>query len=838
MYRQAQQRANPYSVCMRHHLLPATIVLLATLPLAFGEPDTMHTTPATAEHAHTNRLAEQTSPYLLQHAHNPVNWYPWGPEAFAEAKRRQVPILVSVGYSTCYWCHVMERESFENETTAKIMNDRFVCIKVDREERPDVDDIYMAAVQLMTGSGGWPMNVWLTPPSADGTDPGLKPFYAGTYFPPEPKYGRPSFTQVCENLSEAWKTQNPQVLEQADRVTQAVREHLTADSESVRLDGRTVGMAVDGLLRMHDATHGGFGDAPKFPQPVYPMLLLEVMDQIEPEAQREKATDAVRKTLDAMALGGVYDQVGGGFHRYSTDAEWLVPHFEKMLYDNGQLATLYAKNYRKNKDEFDARIAKDICNYVLREMTLADGRFTSAQDAEVDSKEGLNYLWQASDLDVLVEREALTKDDAAFVLRVLGMAGGPNFQDPHHPEEPRRIILNMPQRHDALMAELSMDRSAFDEQLTHVRKVMLTERMTRKQPGLDDKVIVSWNALMIAGLANTAGATLERRYYDAAAQAARSILSTMRADDGGLLRTSRGDSVGTIPAFFEDYAFMVHALVALDIAATTFNDQQSAWRAQAVALSNEAKTRFGDGPLQAMMYDTLPGQSDLLVRQRSTRDGAVPSAISIWINAHIDLFELSGERQHLEYAIACLGAISKEIEANPMACVNSVRALHRLLEHDGSLPDKLGAEPITKPVDSPVAIHAAVERIAVPKTGAARLPIRIEIEDVQFHINAARIDPKLEELGMQPLTVSLVGGTGYTLELAFPKGKDFEGPLIGDDFPPLQVYQGAIEGAIVVSRTDEAITGRPRIALTYQVCSESVCFNPMTVELDVELFIK
>lgn len=792
--------------------------------------------PAALEHAHTNYLARQTSPYLLQHAHNPVDWHAWGPEAFAEARRRQVPILVSIGYSTCYWCHVMERESFEDEATASVMNERFVCIKVDREERPDVDDIYMSAVQLMTGSGGWPLNAWLTPPSADGSDPGLKPFYAGTYFPAVPKYGRPSFTQVCTSLSDAWVNQREQVLEQAERVTQAVREHLSTEAESVRLDGRTVALAVDGLLRMHDPAHGGFGGAPKFPQPALAMYLLDVLEQVEPEAQRDKARAALRTTLDAMALGGMYDQVGGGFHRYSTDAMWLVPHFEKMLYDNGLLASLYAKSHLQTRDAFDARIAKDVCDYVLREMTLPDGRFSSAQDAEVDAREGLNYLWVDGDLAGLVARGVLSTDEAAFARRVLGIEGGANFQDPHHPEEPRRTVLSMPERHEALAAEMGMTLATFDARLAHVREVMLRERMTRKQPGLDDKVIVSWNALMIAGLADTAHATLERRYYDAAARAARAIVTTMRGADGLLLRTSRGDTLGTIPAFFEDYACMLRALLALDVAAKAVNDHEARWRDQAVELAEEAKALFSDGPLQAVLYDTRPGQSDLLVRQRSTSDGAMPSAISVWINAHVDLFELTGERRHLEYAIACLGGISQEIKANPVGCVNSTRALHRLLEHDGSLPDKLGAiEPSGAPVDSPVTILAATERLVVAKAEPARLAIRIAIEGAQYHINAAAIDPALEAIGLQALRAMIVGGTGYTAELAMPKGTVLDGPLVGDDLPALLVYAGSTEGAVVVRRTDEVIAGRPRIALTYQVCSDSACFQPITVELDVEL---
>ncbi|HVZ94640.1 MAG TPA: DUF255 domain-containing protein, partial [Phycisphaerales bacterium] len=400
-----------------------------------------------------NLLSRETSPYLLQHAHNPVPWMPWGPAAFDEARRRDVPIFLSIGYSTCYWCHVMERESFEDEAIGRALGEHFVCIKVDREERPDVDDIYMTAVQLMTRRGGWPMSVWLTPPGAkDTNDTGLEPFYAGTYFPAEPRHGMPSLPQLVEGISEAWKSNRAQVLEQASSIADAIREQLAHRADPAPIGEKQIAQAVSQLLRLYEPNHGGFGRAPKFPQPVFLEFLLDARRAITDPAALASIDRAVRHTLDAMALGGLLDQLGGGFHRYSTDEKWLVPHFEKMLYDNAQLASIYARAYAIGKDEFDARILRRTLDYVLREMTDPEtGAFFSAQDAEVDGREGLNYLWTREELAA-----ALGGEEAAFASWVYGLDGGPNFRDPHHHDEPARNVLFLRARPEVLSRERAM----------------------------------------------------------------------------------------------------------------------------------------------------------------------------------------------------------------------------------------------------------------------------------------------------------------------------------------------------------------------------------------------
>jgi len=800
---------------------------------------------------HRNRLKGSVSPYLLQHAGNPVDWWPWGPEAFAEAARRQVPIFLSIGYSTCYWCHVMERESFEDEETAHQMNSDFVCIKVDREERPDVDEIYMAAVQLLTRSGGWPMSVWLTPPQSEESrlvpqgEPGsngygLKPFYAGTYFPPRPAHGRPSFREVLRNIADAWQNQTASVLEQAEKVTQAIDVHLGQEEGSVRLDSREVGLGIEGVLRIYDRTNGGFGGAPKFPQPVFTKLLMEVVGDINEPANQTATKQAIRHTLDRMAIGGMYDHLGGGFHRYSVDERWLVPHFEKMLYDNGQLASLYARSYKDHRDAFDLRVATGICDYVLREMTSDEGPFFSAQDAEVNSREGENYVWTPEQI-----REALTDtladtDDADWAIKVFGLDRGPNFQDPHHPNDDPVNVLFLADRPDKVAASMGLSLDDFEQRFEKVRKPLLASRDQRDQPGLDDKIIVSWNGLMIAGLADTAAVaeTSEdaERYLDAAERAARWILSHMRSESGELSRIARAGTVTDAPAQLEDYAMLASGLIALDHACRLRNRMDSDWLSEADRLVETAIERFGSGHLGADLHDTPEGLSDLIIRPRSAFDGAMPSGVATMLHVLIDLHQATGARKRLEYAEAVLASISRSIKASPIATIESTRALYRLLAIDGSLPDKLGDEAEeagSTAIESPVEIMAATDRVTVTKADPGQVQIRIEIGE-GFHINAADLPQEVREIGLLPLRVGMTGGSGVEAELRFPPGKPYPGSAFTNLPEPL-VYSGAVEGTLVLRRTGEPLSGRPIAVGTYQVCADDRCFAPLTVELDLAI---
>jgi len=783
------------------------------------------------ESAHKpNKLANETSPYLLQHAHNPVQWMPWGEEAFEEARTRNVPIFLSIGYSTCYWCHVMERESFESEEIAAVMNERFVCIKVDREERPDVDDIYMSATQLISGGGGWPMSVWLTPPGADGeTDNGLKPFFAGTYYPAESRPGMPpSFPELLTNISDIWNNTPEQIVGQANRVADEVSSRLVEqNTKPVRIDTTQIQAAIGQLVNIYDREHGGFGRAPKFPQSVFSEMLFEVRDVIADPAVRNTVNTALKHTLDRMATGGMYDQIGGGFHRYSTDEKWLVPHFEKMLYDNGQLASLYALSAALTGDAYHAQVCADILNYVSREMTSEGGAFFSAQDAEVNAREGLNYLWTEAQID-----DALNEDDAAFARRAFGIDRGTNFRDPHYPQDGPKNVIFLPARPDALATEMDMQTADFLGRLTEVRNSLYDIRAEREQPRLDDKVITSWNGLMIKGFADAALALRNIDYLKSAERAADNIYTTMRAGDGSLYRTSRNGQVGP-PAFLEDYSFFISGLLAMHRTSAAFGEANPDHLARARALTEIAIQNFSDEDTGAF-FDTLPDQADLFVRTRTTYDGATPSGQSVMLHNLIDLYSITSDKEHLDRAVSLLGSMSRDVLSSPLACVNSVRGLQRLLRIDADIPERFGP-PIDSPrpaedVESPVKILTTGERITVPKTGTVTLPVRIEI-DAAFHINAH--EPGIG--GLQGLTVAIAGGTGIKATASYPDGDAYEGSAIPEELGKLLVHAGVIEFDVALSQTDEPREGRPLLIVTYQVCSDTACYQPLTVELDIAL---
>ncbi|MCC6968750.1 MAG: thioredoxin domain-containing protein, partial [Phycisphaerales bacterium] len=436
-----------------------------------------------------NRLARESSPYLLQHAHNPVDWWSWGPDAFADARRREVPILLSIGYSTCYWCHVMERECFEQDDVAALMNERFVCIKLDREEYPAVDDAYMTAVQMTTGRGGWPLNVCIEPRT-------LKPFWGGTYFPRQPRHGLPSWPEVLTRLSDAWRGDRAGVEAQAERIASAVREHMEGAGQPVDIGHREISEAIGRLLQTFDRVHGGFGGAPKFPQPAFLELLLDVRPLAGDDSTGDAIDQALRTTLERMAMGGVFDQVGGGFHRYSVDERWLVPHFEKMLYDNASLAAVYARAAARLSDPYFSTIARRVIEYLRREMQLPDGMFASAQDAEVDAREGKSYVWTPEEL-----AQALDPGDSTFAARIYGLDAEPNFRDPHHPDEPAAFVLALQARPERLANDLGASVAALQDRIARINQQLLEGRGRRPQPGRDDKAITSWNGMAISALA-------------------------------------------------------------------------------------------------------------------------------------------------------------------------------------------------------------------------------------------------------------------------------------------------------------------------------------------------
>ena len=773
-----------------------------------------------------NHLQHETSPYLLQHANNPVDWYPWGEEAFAEARRRGVPIFLSIGYATCYWCHVMERESFEKEELAGQLNAAFVAIKVDREERPDIDEIYMAATQLMTGRGGWPMSCFLEPEH-------LRPFWCGTYFPDTPRSGMPSFSQVLTGMATAWNEHHDEVITQAEKVAQAVREQLATKRTPVPVADSQVQGAIEQLMRSFDRIQGGFGSAPKFPQPVYLEFLLDARGNVADDATRDAVDHAIRFTLDRMAVGGMHDQVGGGFHRYSTDATWTVPHFEKMLYDNAQLAMVYAWAARLYDDDYYRRVVRTTLDYVLREMTNpqvpgAEG-FYSAQDAEVDHKEGLNYLWTKDQFKKVLD------GDAAWASEVYGLDAGTNFKDPHHPDEPPRNVLRLTARPDALARAQGLTTAEFLDRLDKVNAALLKVRMTRKQPLTDDKVLAAWNGLMIRAL--VAGTELlgDPKYQQAALAAARFIIEQMHDPEGNLLRSYRNRKAHTL-AFLEDHGPLIRALIALhrarpDDGGDGFNALDAARE-----LAERAHAAFADDT--GTYFDTRKDQSDLFVRARSAYDGAMPSGSSMMLHALIDEYRQTPEDETAARAGGLLASLSGDIGRSPVGAIHSTDALLRMLiEPDDALRaqvDRIGAAKTATPpppVKSPVKVFSDVEQVEVTPETPGVVQVELRIDD-GYHIVAAKPGPGGQDL--IPLRAGLISGQGVAVYADYPEGEPY-----GEN-GEIRVHKGIVKFTVAIEAAPGVGVdpGDPVLGITYQVCTDTECLEPTTVPLDIKIKVK
>ncbi len=609
------------------------IVVTAFIIIVASTPPREKRMPAvTGTSKHTNRLINETSPYLLQHAHNPVHWYPWGPEAFELAKKQDKPIFLSIGYSTCHWCHVMEEESFENELIAKIMNEHFVSIKVDREQRPDVDQIYMNAVQIMTGSGGWPLSVFLTP---DG-----KPFYGGTYFPPKDMYGRVGFERVLLSIAEAWKTRRSELVNSAGKLND-VLANLIGPANEAELSPQIFEAAFDYFRNVFDSTTGGFGAAPKFPQPTNLSLLLGYWYR----TADTQALRMVEKTLDAMAKGGIYDHIGGGFHRYTTDARWLVPHFEKMLYDQALISKVYLQAYQITKNQDYARIAREVFDYVLRDMTDAHGGFYSAEDADSEGKEGTFYLWDPQQLAAI-----LNQDQAKIFTAYYGVTQKGNFEE-------NKTILNITTSIKQLEKKFKKDHSTLLNILRTARGKVFDERSKRIRPHRDDKVITAWNGLMISSLAYGGTVLQEERYTDAAARAAKFILSTLR-QNSRLMRYYRDGRTVEL-AFLDDYAFMIMAL--LDLYEATFDPQ---WLIEAKDLSEQMIKLFGDNKAGGFFF-TGHDSEKLITRTKPSSDGAIPSGNAVAALALLKLGRLTMNQHFTDQGSKVLKAFSQQLKQSP-----------------------------------------------------------------------------------------------------------------------------------------------------------------------------
>jgi uncharacterized protein len=605
-----------------------------------------------------NALAAETSPYLRQHADNPVAWLPWGPRAHALARELDRPLLVSIGYSSCHWCHVMERESFEDERTAELMNESFVCVKVDREERPDVDALYMEAVQAMTGHGGWPLNVFLTPEQL--------PFYGGTYFPPQPRQGMPAWTQVLQAIVEAWAEHSEEIRAGGERL----REHL---SDAARLrpsagapSERALDDALDNLRASYDERNGGFGGAPKFPQASVIELMLCRASAAPADPRAATARDMALRTLAAMAAGGICDQLGGGFHRYAVDATWTVPHFEKMLYDNALLARAYLHGARLASDADLERVCRQTLDWLLREMRGPEGGFYAALDADSDGGEGRFYVWTVEEL-----RRALGADaDAAIAW--LGASERGNFTDPHDP----RPGLNVLTARGPLPP---------GEQRERIRSRLLAVRAERARPGLDDKRLTSWNALAIAALAD-AGATLaEDRYLQAAIACGEFVLDRLRDGHGRLLRTYSGDEA-RLGGYLEDHAYMLEAMLVLFEATC-----EERWLERARELAEQIVARFAD-PEHGGFFTTAADSEELIARRKDVEDTPIPSGNASAALGLLRLWQLTGEVELQRRADSALALLADVAPRHPTAFGHLLQAMHWRLAP---------ARPVACPVPGP-----------------------------------------------------------------------------------------------------------------------------------------
>ncbi len=595
---------------------------------------------------HSNRLKNEQSPYLLQHADNPVDWYPWGEEAFEKARRENKPILLSIGYSTCHWCHVMEHESFEDEDVAKLMNETFVSIKVDREERPDIDNIYMTVCQMLSKGGcGWPLNVFMTPDK--------KPFFAATYIPRESRYGRAGMMELVPKIKMAWEKDNENILNSADNITAALKKatDVSKGTEGKELSTKTLDTAYSQLLRNFDEENGGFGRSPKFPTPHNHLFLLRYWKR----TGDGQALDMVQKTLDEMRLGGMYDHVGFGFHRYSTDPNWLVPHFEKMLYDQAMLAMAYTEAYQATGKKEYENTAREIFTYVLRDMTSPQGGFYSAEDADSEGEEGKFYVWTEEEL-----KQTLGDKEAELVITTFNTSKSGNFAEEAGGHKTGANILHLKKPLSQIASSYDITEEEFNQRIEKARVTLFSEREKRIHPYKDDKILTDWNGLMIAALAKAGRVFNEAVYTDAAKRGADFILKDMRDDQGKLLHRYREGKAG-ITANVDDYAFLIWGL--LELYESTFDIE---YLKSAISLQNQMDKGFWDDKYGGY-YFTSNDAEELISRQKEIYDGAIPSGNSVAGLNLLKLARITGNVGYEEKAAKLGKAFSETIERGPMA---------------------------------------------------------------------------------------------------------------------------------------------------------------------------
>ena len=674
-------------------------ILALTWLVTLTHTVTEQAAPAALEH--TNRLAHEKSPYLLQHAHNPVDWYPWGEEAFAKARRENKPIFLSVGYSTCHWCHVMAHESFESEEVAAIMNREFVNIKVDREERPDVDRVYMTFVQATTGGGGWPMSVWLTPD--------LKPFVGGTYFPPDDRYGQPGFKNVLQRLAAAWKQDHEKIAGQGTKIIEALREAQTAESGAAeRIDTKILDAAYEQFSRSFDARDGGFGSAPKFPRPVTLNFLSRFYARNPSSEAGKRALEMDLVTLRKIAAGGMHDHLGGGFHRYSVDRYWHVPHFEKMLYDQGQLAVAYLDAFQITQDRQFESVARDILDYVARDMTSKEGGFFSAEDADSlfehgkpGHGEGVFYVWTKKEID------AALGDAAEIFIFHYGVQSHGNASEGSDPQDEFRGKNILIERHTIAEAAHHFRKSAdtVHDLLKQSREKLFVIRSKRPRPHLDDKIIAAWNGLMISAYARAAQVIDEPRYLESATRAAAFIRTRLWDESKKTLYRSYRDGRSDVEGFADDYAFVTQGL--LDLYGASFDIE---WLKFAIEL-HETQDRLFFDEKSGGYFSTSGKDTSVVLRMKDDNDSAEPAASSVAALNLLRLAQIRGEKQWQERAERTIGAFHTTLSRFPSAMPQMLVAL----DFSASKPRQIV---IAGKKDAPEtkALLAEVHRHFLPKT--------------------------------------------------------------------------------------------------------------------------
>jgi uncharacterized protein YyaL (SSP411 family) len=801
----------------------ASLAALTAALFVAGNPVRAADPPPGDKPRPSNRLAQESSPYLLQHAHNPVDWYPWGPEAFARAKKEGKLVFLSIGYSSCHWCHVMERESFNNPEVAKLLNQWFVCIKVDREERPDIDTVYMTALHVVGRSGGWPLSMWLT---ADG-----KPIMGGTYWPADDREidGKTlrGFKSIL-TLMHDWQLKKvkdfPDLNEQADEVARRTADALAGMVRGVALvdlDRKLVGGAVDALREEFDPEFGGFGSrerkfrGPKFPTPPYLVLL-------QHEAARTKSAELagmVRLTLDRMATGGIYDQLGGGFHRYSTERTWTVPHFEKMLYDNAQLVEIYAREFAATRNPLYRRVVQETLAFVARELTSRDdGAFYSALDADSDGEEGHCYVWTDAEINANLPDKA----KADLVRKVYGADDKPNFESKSH-------IFVLPKPLAERAQELGLSEAELEARLTPLRQRLLEVRCWRPQPFRDTKVLTAWNGQMIAGYAVAGQALAEPRYLAAAGRAADFLLKKLRTPEGRLLRTygARPGQAGTarLNGYLDDYAYLVHGLLCLHDAT---NERR--WLEEARGLTDTMVRLHGDPNAGGFFY-TSSDHEKLFARTKDQFDGAQPSGNSVAAANLVRLAAKTGDATYRALAEKTFKAFAGQLKANPSGLTYLAYALALYLETPGgqAVAAATGGESSAsaqgaKKSDAMVKVEVKADK---PDAGGKQLVTVTLTVHEGWHIYAN--PPGLKDLEDVQTTVTVTAKTKpEDLKVEYPDFKVIEDKVLGK----YRVYEGKVNIKATVRRAKDD-TSPLEVSIKLQACDDKQCLLPATIKRTV-----